>query len=634
MQELFIVFNWVILSSFLGSVLIGTILLAKAVFNRKLDAVLHYYIWFLLLIRLLIPYVPQSSVSIFNLLTPIISNSMQTNEYNMEKPDLKVHDKLGKTTTQNLSGNPNPLLNQDKSKKDVNANTTSLYQNRDLGFIIIWLTGILFYFGYVLILNLRFTIKVKRHCSKINDTHIQTIYEECKDILKIRADIPILFVDQIRTPSIFGMIRPNLLFPVHLTDQISDKELKYILLHELAHYKRKDIMVIWLSVIIKALHWFNPIIWYAFYRMRQDCESACDAFVMFHLQPQEHTKYGHMILHLLELGVEHKMIPGTAGILPKSNRIQMKRRITMISIFKMPTFTRVVISVALVALIGVSGLTGAQQVSAQEIKGGNSMITQQQVDVLPNSAKEVATLWAEALAQRNGALRFAVLNDDLKQKEYEYYNINRVIGGSSPLITNYTVTEKNKIDDSTYEYQIDYIMTDSTRVKYDSHENVTVKQYGQSWFVSKHDSYDILPNFKESSSPKFSKVQTNVQNTLPTKDAQGVATLWAEALKQREGAFRFALLDNDLKNQEGKKYKAQNWVIGGSSPWIVCYTVNQKNKIDNCTYVYTINYILTDSTGAKYGSCETITIKGYGPYWFVSAHDNYDYMPSFTQMAK
>lgn len=54
----------------MGTVVAGIIILIKALFKNRFNAVWHYYIWFLLIIRLIIPYAPESSLSIFNLLSP------------------------------------------------------------------------------------------------------------------------------------------------------------------------------------------------------------------------------------------------------------------------------------------------------------------------------------------------------------------------------------------------------------------------------------------------------------------------------------------------------------------------------------------------------------------------------------
>ena len=264
---------------------------------------------------------------------------------------------------------------------------------------------------------------------------------------------------------------------------------------------------------------------------------------------------------------------------------------------------------------------------------GNLIISRQQGAILPMDNQQVANAWAEALALRNGGYRFAVLNDTLKKEEYEKYKeMNWVIGGSSPWVVSYTVNEVNKIDNTAYEYEINYLMMDSTRAKYDSHEIIIIKWYGQVWFVAKHENYNYMPDVTESNAPKFSEVQNRMGNTLASKDKEGTVALWAEALIQRNGAFRFAVLNNDIKKQEEEAYREMNWVIGVSSPWVVSYTFYEKKRIDDTTYEYEIDYLMTDSTKAKYDSRESIIVKQYWQSsWLVTKHDNQEYITDGTR---
>ncbi len=279
------------------------------------------------------------------------------------------------------------------------------------------------------------------------------------------------------------------------------------------------------------------------------------------------------------------------------------------------------------------GLTNPKQALTLSI-GNNSNISKVQNIFLPKDKQAAVTLWAEALKERNGAFRYAILNTDLKNQEYNKYNkMNWVIGGSSPWILSYKINEKNKIDDKTSEYEINYTMTDSNKDSYNCHEIITVKQLGSNWFVTKHDNYEYFPdNLTENTGSKFSKVQLpSSKSDLLPRDKENTVNLWAEALKERNGAFRYAILNNDLKNQEYEKYNNMNWVIGGSSPKVISYKINEKNKIDDKTSEYKIEYTLIDSTKTLYYANENITVKTLGTDWFVTKHDNYDYLPDVTE---
>lgn len=101
------------------------------------------------------------------------------------------------------------------------------------------------------------------------EVRVKNIFEKCKKKLNIKRDIEIITQQIIGTPALFGVIKPRILLTPAVSG-LSDKELEYVLLHELAHYKRKDLtinylllflQVLFLQVLfLQAVHWFNPVI--------------------------------------------------------------------------------------------------------------------------------------------------------------------------------------------------------------------------------------------------------------------------------------------------------------------------------------------------------------------------------------
>ena len=96
-----------------------------------------------------------------------------------------------------------------------------------------------------------------------------------------------------------GLFQPTLLLPVHVRDKFDPTELRLIFLHELAHLKRGDVIAQGLIALLQILHWFNPILWFAFRRMRIDREPATDALVLSHTGEDEKERYGLMLTQML-----------------------------------------------------------------------------------------------------------------------------------------------------------------------------------------------------------------------------------------------------------------------------------------------------------------------------------------------
>jgi hypothetical protein len=156
---------------------------------------------------------------------------------------------------------------------------------------------------------------------------------------------------------LFGFIRPRLLLPAGFTRSFSPEELRHVFLHELAHIKRCDILIGWLMTAVQILHWFNPFVWFAGYRMRVDRELACDALALSYARDEENQRYGETIIKLLESFGRSAWSPGLAGAVENKN--QLKERIRMIAKYR-KTNRGLVLAVGLFIGLGIVTLTDAR----------------------------------------------------------------------------------------------------------------------------------------------------------------------------------------------------------------------------------------------------------------------------------
>ena len=94
-------------------------------------------------------------------------------------------------------------------------------------------------------------------------------------------------------PMLAGLFRPALLLP---ENPPAGDALRFSLLHELTHFRRRDIFRKTLALWVRALHWFNPLVWLTARAMDRDIELSCDESALKHLPPAEHAAYGRTIL--------------------------------------------------------------------------------------------------------------------------------------------------------------------------------------------------------------------------------------------------------------------------------------------------------------------------------------------------
>ncbi len=129
-------------------------------------------------------------------------------------------------------------------------------------------------------------------------------------------------------------------------------------------------------------------------------------------------------------------------------------------------------------LAATTALLGFSAVPAAAAQSGNDALHIEQLEsaLAPKDARQAAEYWAQSLAQRNGALRFALLSDSLRMKYgQDYANGNWVIGCSSPWVDSYQVVYCGDNGKGATDYEIDYTLTDSTAAAYHASETVSVQ---------------------------------------------------------------------------------------------------------------------------------------------------------------
>ena len=171
---------------------------------------------------------------------------------------------------------------------------------------------------------------------------INTLYIDCLNETNSKNTIPIYSTAFLKSPVLAGFLRPRIYLPIHLISDfnagtISATDLRYMLLHELQHYKHKDILVGYLINTANVFYWFNPLIGYFLKRIRQERELACDAAVLQLLKETEYTSYGNTLINFAET-IALTPFPLTMGI--SGNAKQLKGRILNIASFRKPTFTQ------------------------------------------------------------------------------------------------------------------------------------------------------------------------------------------------------------------------------------------------------------------------------------------------------
>lgn len=98
--------------------------------------------------------------------------------------------------------------------------------------------------------------------------------------LAMRNAIPVQRSHELMEPGIFGILRPRLLWPKGLSERLNDEEMASVLAHELMHVRRRDNLTAAMHMLVQALFWFHPLVWWMERRMVEERERACDEAVV------------------------------------------------------------------------------------------------------------------------------------------------------------------------------------------------------------------------------------------------------------------------------------------------------------------------------------------------------------------
>ncbi len=308
------------------------ILIVRILFLKKLPKIYSYTIWAILLFRLCCPISFSSNFSVFNFIKPDNNGNSAYMEYipkNIDFMQTPAVD-VGTTSVNNLVNTSLPKATQ----------VASINPMQVITFIatIIWLAGILALVLYSIISYLKV----------ISNTKFTTIFtsnvtDDVIDKIKLKRKVKIFQSTQIKSPFVCGFIEPKIYIP----NNLPEKELSYILNHELIHIKRFDYLIKPFAYIILVLHWFNPILWISFSLMSKDMEMSCDERVLSILGNDIKKDYSNS---LLSLAVKNnKILQGSPLAFGESN---VKSRIKNVLKFKKLSSFLTVAVISLLAILG------------------------------------------------------------------------------------------------------------------------------------------------------------------------------------------------------------------------------------------------------------------------------------------
>jgi beta-lactamase regulating signal transducer with metallopeptidase domain len=215
--------------------------------------------------------------------------------------------------------------------------------------------------------------------------------------------VPIRVVPDLPSPLVWSIWRPILLWPATLPRECSAACVDGLIVHELAHVKRRDHRVSWLELAAGVVWWWNPIYWYVRTQVREHAELACDALVV-HTLPQGRRAYAEALVAVCDLTSPRAVPVPAVGVTAGSRRV-LERRLVMIMRGNVSSrLSRT--GFAVVVALGAATLPAwAQRATPRTPPAAPPAVSEVPVEVAPEGRRpQVVT--PRAVAPRAGAVVF------------------------------------------------------------------------------------------------------------------------------------------------------------------------------------------------------------------------------------
>lgn len=272
--------QWIVSSS----VLILVVIALRYVLRGKLSLRMQYALWLLVLVRLLVPVsFGASDLSVMNAVperAPTVQQGIYRQDIVGERNDAPANAGTVGIPAQSMNEAAPPDLVQNVTTATVTAPTVEKTDWTRIAKTV-WLAGAAALGLVFLAVNLRFGKKLRRSRERVEETD---------------ACLPVYESGETDTPCLFGVAKPS----IYVTpDTRTEAEtLRYALAHEQTHYRHGDNLWAVLRGVCLALHWYNPLVWWAAELSRRDAELACDEATIRRIGESERAAYGRTLIRM------------------------------------------------------------------------------------------------------------------------------------------------------------------------------------------------------------------------------------------------------------------------------------------------------------------------------------------------
>jgi len=297
-----------------GTLLLLLILGLKPLYKSRFSKRWQYYIWIIVALRFLLPFTPDTTIvgSLFEKPgTTVITNEIPTS------PNVPAPANTDNSKTEPI-----------QADRDIAAAMREPF-NRYVCLFFIWSVFALVLFVRKITIYQGFIQYIKAGSTEVSDIKTLNLLSDCEEKLNIKTRVELSRNPLIASPIMIGFFRARIVLPAC---ELDDKELSYIFVHELIHYKQRDMFYKWLIQIVVCAHWFNPFVYLLEKEVNKSCELSCDEKVISILDDKARREYGDTLISFLQSNNLYKS--SLASVTLTEGAEQLKERLGAIMKFK------------------------------------------------------------------------------------------------------------------------------------------------------------------------------------------------------------------------------------------------------------------------------------------------------------
>lgn len=320
-----------------SSVLILALCALRALLRGRISPRVQYALWLLVALRLLLPVsLGESRASVMNLLpqAALEAEALQSVNPDFQEARLELLLPAGEAAVTDGIESASAALAQESVK-------TTSHAGRIL--MLVWALGFLAVGGWMLWRNLRLAKTLKESRVRLDAPDVQ---------------ISVYLTGKLPSACLFGLLCPAVyLTPISLEQDGTPN--RYVLEHELTHYRRLDHLWGALRLCLLALYWFDPLVWLAACLSREDCELACDEAALKRLGDGARAEYGRTLLAQIRAQNSPKVLLSGATTMASGKR-SLRLRIGLIAKKPRMKAGMAALLAALVLLLAACTFTGRE----------------------------------------------------------------------------------------------------------------------------------------------------------------------------------------------------------------------------------------------------------------------------------